>query len=76
MIQRIDNEIACLKDLKPAVLLTGPYLTIPVTCRILQTPLVWVIQSTGLPDFFRHGAGMTDDIRLAPLRAVAGWSVM
>jgi UDP:flavonoid glycosyltransferase YjiC (YdhE family) len=76
MIQRIDNEIACFEELKPAAVVTGPYLTIPVTCRVLHTPLVWVIQSTWLPDFFRHGAGMTDGIRLAPLRVVADWSVM
>ena len=69
MIQRIDNEIACLKELKPAAVVTGSYLTIPVTCRVLQTPLVWVIQSTWLPDFFRHGAGMTDRIRPAPLKS-------
>ena len=75
-IERIVNEIACLKELRPAAVVTGSYLTIPVTCRVLQTPLVWVIQSTWLPDFFRHGAGMTDKIRSAPLRAVADWFVL
>ena len=58
---RMDSEIACLKELKPVAVVTGSYLTIPVTCRVLQIPLVWVIQSTWLPDFFRHGAGMTDE---------------
>ncbi len=76
MIQRIDNEIACLKELKPVAVVTGSYLTIPVTCRVLQIPLVWVIQSTWLPDFFRHGAGMTDKIGPAPLKAVADWFVL
>ena len=71
MIQRVNNEIACLKELKPVAVVTGSYLTIPITCRVLKTPLVWVIQSTWLPDFFRHGAGMTDGIRPAPLKAVA-----
>ena len=76
IIQRIVNEIACLKELKPAAVVTGSYLTIPVTCRVLQTPLVWVIQSTWLPDFFRHGAGMTDGVRPLALKAVTDWSVM
>ncbi len=76
LIQRVDNEIACLKELKPAAVVTGSYVTIPVTCRVLETPLVWVIQSTWLPDFFCHGAGMTDNIRPAPLKAVADWSVL
>ena len=76
LIQRVDNEIACLKQLKPAAVVTGSYVTIPVTCRVLETPLVWVVQSTWLPDFFCHGAGMTDNIRPAPLKAVADWFVL
>lgn len=76
MIQRVDNEIECLKELKPAAVVTGSYVTIPVTCRLLETPLVWVVQSTWLPDFFCHGAGMTDNIRPAPLKAVADWFVL
>jgi UDP:flavonoid glycosyltransferase YjiC (YdhE family) len=76
LIQRVDNEIACLKHFKPAAVVTGSYVTIPVTCRVLDTPLVWVVQSTWLPAFFCHGAGMTDHIRPAPLKAVADWSVL
>src|SRR5208282_5501577 len=76
MIERVGNEIACLKELKPAVVVTGSYVTIPVTCRILQIPLVWVVQSTWLPDFFCHGAGMTDGIKFAPLKAVADWFIL
>lgn len=76
LIQRVENEIACLKQLKPAAVVTGSYVTIPVTCRVLATPVVWVVQSTWLPDFFCHGAGMTDNIRPAALKAVADWSVL
>jgi len=76
LIQRVENEVACLKQLKPAAVVTGSYVTIPVTCRVLETPLVWVVQSTWLPDFFCHGAGMTDKIKPAPLKAIADWSVM
>jgi UDP:flavonoid glycosyltransferase YjiC (YdhE family) len=76
LIQRVENEMACLKQLKPAAVVTGSYVTIPVTCRVLETPLVWVVQSTWLPDFFCHGAGMTDKIKPAPLKAIADWSVL
>jgi hypothetical protein len=76
MIQRVDSEIAHLRKAGPAAVVTGSYLTIPISCRVVRTPLVWVIQSTWLPDFFRHGAGMTDNVRPAPLKAVADWSVM
>ncbi len=76
MIQRVDAEIAYLRELAPAAVVTGSYMTIPISCRILQIPLVWVIQSTWLPDFFRHGAGMTDRLRPALLKAAADWFVM
>ena len=46
---------------------TGSYLTIPVTCRVLEIPLVWVMQSTWLPQFFLHGAGTTD-LSSSPLK--------
>jgi len=76
MIERVNHEIACLKKLQPVAVLTGSYLTIPVSCRVLDIPLVWAIQSTWLPDFFRHGAGMTDRIHPKPLKALADWAVM
>ena len=68
---RINAEMAYLKELRPTAVLTGSYPTIPVTCRILQIPLVWVIQSTWLKEFFATGAGMTDAITFKPLKWVA-----
>jgi len=76
MIQRVENELVCLKRLRPVAVVTGSYVTIPVTCRVLQIPLVWVIQTTWLPDFFCHGAGMTDGIRFIPMKKVADWFVL
>jgi UDP:flavonoid glycosyltransferase YjiC (YdhE family) len=76
LVVRINNEIACLKHLDPATVVTGSYVTIPLTCRILRIPLVWVVQSTWLPEFFCHGAGMTDTIRLALLKTVADWFLL
>lgn len=76
LILRVDNEIARLKQLKPAAVVTGSYVTIPVSCRVVGIPLVWVVQSTWLPDFFSHGAGMTDRVRPAPVKAAADWLVL
>ncbi|MGB9514255.1 MAG: nucleotide disphospho-sugar-binding domain-containing protein [Candidatus Acidiferrum sp.] len=76
MIQRVENEITCLKELRPAAVVTGSYVSIPVTCRVRQTPLVWVVQTTWLPDFFCHGAGTTDGIRPTPIKTVADWFVL
>jgi hypothetical protein len=72
---RIEHEQRYLQELKPAVLLTGSYLTIPLTCRIEHIPLVWAIQSTWLKEFFTTGAGMTDTIKFKPLKRVADWLV-
>ncbi len=76
MVQLIQNEVAYLREIKPVCVVTGSYMTIPVTCRILKIPLVWVIQSTWLEDFFSHGAGMTDDMRFKPLKVVADWLIL
>jgi UDP:flavonoid glycosyltransferase YjiC (YdhE family) len=71
MIQRVENEAAVLRRLNPVAVVTGSYPSIPVTCRVLNIPLVWVVQSTWLPEFFEHGAGMTDRIRPAPVKKIA-----
>ncbi|MCB0246039.1 MAG: hypothetical protein KDI12_21680 [Anaerolineae bacterium] len=76
MITRVENEVAYLRQLQPAAVLTGSYMTIPVSCRVAKIPLVWVIQSTWLPDFFARGAGMTDKIQPRPIKAVADWAVL
>jgi UDP:flavonoid glycosyltransferase YjiC (YdhE family) len=71
MIQRVENEAAVLKRVAPVAVVTGSYPSIPVTCRVLKIPLVWVVQSTWLPDFFEHGAGITDHVRPAAIKSVA-----
>ena len=71
MIERVENEIAVLKTLAPVAVITGSYATIPVSCRVAKVPLVWVVQSTWLPDFFEHGAGMTDRIAPPFIKAMA-----
>lgn len=75
MIERVDHEVARLRELQPVAVVTGSYLTIPITCRVLQVPLVWVIQSTWLAGFFRHGAGLTDGLWPLLVKEVADWFV-
>src|SRR5512146_1071665 len=36
MIALIENEVAYLEEIKPVCVVTGSYMTIPVTCRILK----------------------------------------
>ena len=76
MIERVDNETAYLRQVTPAAVITGSYLTIPVTCRVLKIPIVWAIQSTWLEPFFATGAGMTDRIRPKFAKRLADWVVL
>lgn len=76
MIEKIDSEIEYLRGLKPAAVITGSYVTIPVTCRVLNIPLVWVIQSTWLKDFFGRGAGFTDGITFAPAKKIVDFLIL
>jgi len=76
LVARVNSEVACLRALHPVAAVTGSYVTIPVTCRVLHIPLVWVVQSTWLPEFFCHGAGMTDNLRPAAVKAVADWLIL
>jgi UDP-N-acetylglucosamine:LPS N-acetylglucosamine transferase len=71
MINRVENEVAVLKRLNPVATVTGSYPSIPVTCCVLSIPLVWVVQSTWLTDFFEHGAGMTDRVHPDAVKAAA-----
>jgi UDP:flavonoid glycosyltransferase YjiC (YdhE family) len=75
-LSAIDGEVRYLRELKPAAVVTGYYITIPVSCRVCRIPLVWVIQSTWLEEFFARGAGTTDGIRFRPLKAVADRCIM
>ena len=76
MVERVKNEVAVLNMLKPVAAITGSYPSIPVTCRVLKVPLVWVVQSTWLPDFFEHGAGMTDHLGPAFVKAAVDRCVL
>lgn len=76
ILQKIENEIRYFEEIKPAAVITGSYMTVPVSCRKTNIPLVWVIQSTWLEGFFAHGAGMTDGIRFKPLKMVVDWLIL
>jgi len=76
MIEMVENEVRYLIQIKPTAVITGSYMTIPVTCRVLHIPLVWTIQSTWLEDFFAKGAGMTDNIKFRLPKQIADWIIL
>ena len=73
---RVENETRFLNAATPAAVVTGSYATIPLSCRIAKVPLVWVIQTTWLPEFFEHGAGLTDRLGVGLVRFVADTLVL
>jgi UDP:flavonoid glycosyltransferase YjiC (YdhE family) len=47
---RIQSELALYDQVRPEAVITGFSLTVPISTRIRRIPLVWVIQSTWLPE--------------------------
>jgi UDP:flavonoid glycosyltransferase YjiC (YdhE family) len=74
-ITRVENEMAYLKEIQPTAVLTGSYVTIPLTCQIMDIPLVWTVQSTWFEAFFTHGAGMTDNLKIKLVKKIADWGI-
>ncbi len=67
----LTNTPTYLKEIRPSAVITGSYLSIPVSCKILNIPLVWVVQSTWFEEFFASGAGMTDEMKPTFLKNIA-----
>lgn len=75
VIDKIDHELAWLREVDPVAMVTGSYVTVPVTHRILDVPLVWVVQSTWLEGFFTTGAGMTTDVHPTVVKRIADFGI-
>lgn len=75
IIERIKNETAYFELVQPTAVLTGSYVTVPLTCQIMGITLVWTVQSTWFEEFFTHGAGRTDNIKFKPFKMIADWII-
>lgn len=73
LVEKVEGDIAYLKELKPTAVITGSYLSMPVACKVVGIPLAWTIQSTWLKDFFAAGAGVTDGIKWQAVKTVANF---
>ena len=71
LIEKVQADVACLRQLKPAAVITGSYVSMPVSCQVLRIPLVWTVQSTWFQSFFASGAGLTDLVRPSFLKKIA-----
>lgn len=63
MIQKVNADMNYLKEIKPTAVITGSYLSMPVSCKVLNIPIVWTVQSTWFEEFFATGAGITDSVK-------------
>jgi|UniRef100_A0A7C3UZ58 UDP:flavonoid glycosyltransferase YjiC (YdhE family) len=76
LIDRVKGELAWLKALQPAAVVTGLCLSWPVSCRVAGVPLVWVAQTTSLAPYWRSPRAFWPDIldfrpfRLIPERVL------
>uniref|UniRef100_UPI0018DE3B27 hypothetical protein n=1 Tax=Sedimentibacter sp. B4 TaxID=304766 RepID=UPI0018DE3B27 len=68
MIEKVAGDLVVLDRLHPVAVVTGSYLSMPLSCRLRGIPVVWAVQSTWLPGFFATGAGTTDDLRPPALK--------
>ncbi|MFZ6026159.1 MAG: nucleotide disphospho-sugar-binding domain-containing protein [Chloroflexota bacterium] len=65
---RVQSELVLYERLQPAAAITGFNLTVPLSTRIHGVPLVWVIQSTWLPE---SGLGLIPPGMWKPLKPLA-----
>jgi UDP:flavonoid glycosyltransferase YjiC (YdhE family) len=75
LIEKIESDINCLKEIKPVVVVTGSHTSMPASTQVASIPIVWVIQSTWLKSFFKSGAGITDNLRPRLFKLVADQAI-
>lgn len=67
---RVDAEQALYEELKPAAVITGFCLSVPLSARLAGLPLVWMIQTTWLSEYSYQRGTWPDAADYAVLRAV------
>jgi UDP:flavonoid glycosyltransferase YjiC (YdhE family) len=68
--KRIESERSIYEELKPAAVLTGFCLSIPISARVAGVPLVWVTQTTWLLEHVKKYSTWPDAIDYPVLRII------
>jgi UDP:flavonoid glycosyltransferase YjiC (YdhE family) len=68
--KRIESERALYGELKPAAVLTGFCLSIPISARVAGIPLVWVTQTTWLMEHVKKYSTWPDAVDYPVLRII------
>jgi UDP:flavonoid glycosyltransferase YjiC (YdhE family) len=58
---RVTQELALFREIQPAAVITGFCLSMPLSCRLAQIPLVWVVTSTWMRPYFQAGLATWPD---------------
>ena len=67
---RVRSELALYRELDPAAVITGFCLSAPLSARAARVPLVWLSQSTWLPEYARRDETWPDALDHRALRVV------
>ncbi|MCD4784920.1 MAG: hypothetical protein K8T10_13980 [Candidatus Eremiobacteraeota bacterium] len=59
---RVESELALYEEVKPAAVVTGFCLSVPISTRVAGVPLVWVIQSTWIKQYYESGMATCPDV--------------
>lgn len=57
---RVRSELALYEELNPVAVITGFCLSVPISARAAKVPLVWISQTTWLPEYARRFAEWPD----------------
>ena len=60
--RRIESEVAFLNSIKPSAVVTGFNLTLPISAKVAKTPLVWLIGTPWISQYFQAGLGTWPDM--------------
>ncbi len=52
---RVENEVALFREIKPAAVLTGWCLSVPISARVARVPFVNVLHSTSISEWYEAG---------------------
>jgi UDP:flavonoid glycosyltransferase YjiC (YdhE family) len=67
MQPRVENEIVFFKEIKPSCVLTGWCQSVQVSTRVARVPLVNVLHSTSITEYYQAGLQTIPDRRDFPL---------
>ena len=67
--EQVKNEIALFQELKPVAVVTGINFSNSISCRVTQTPLIWLTHSTWMMQSM-YNAGLASSVDMLDLPGI------